>query len=128
LRPVLEQVFADSRAALDSQDYGRALLLASGVLEAIITDALGNRDQGSGIGDQGTARFADSSFDARIAAAEAAGLIRGGCARLPAVARQYREFTEPDGTLRPGIDVSERDARVTGQVLQVVMRDLNPGR
>jgi hypothetical protein len=68
------------------------------------------------------------TFDARIASAERAGLIRGGCARLPQVARTYRDLTDGDGELRPGAVVSEREARVTGQVLQVVMRDLDPGR
>jgi hypothetical protein len=61
------------------------------------------------------------SFDDRIAAAEAAGLIRGGCARLPAAARAYRDS-------RPAPAISERDAKVARQVLRVVMRDLDPGR
>ena len=33
--------------------------------------------------------MADWSFERRIAAAESAALIRGGCARLPPVARNY---------------------------------------
>jgi hypothetical protein len=53
--------------------------------------------------------------------AEKAGMIRGGCARLPAVARAYRD----NGAKA---EISERDARTTGQVLNVVMRDLDPGR
>ena len=68
------------------------------------------------------------SFESRIAAAERAGLIRGGCARLPPVARGYRELTDGDGALRPDVTVSEREARIAGQVLVVVMRDLDPGR
>jgi len=61
------------------------------------------------------------SFDERIRAAEAAGLIRGGCARLPAVARAYRDADQQSA-------ITERDAAVTRQVLRVVMRDLDPGR
>jgi hypothetical protein len=68
------------------------------------------------------------SFDARIAAAERAGVIRGGFARLPAVGRRYRELTDGDGAPRPDVTVSEREARTAGQVLVVVMRDLDPGR
>jgi hypothetical protein len=68
------------------------------------------------------------SFEMRIAAAENAGLIRGGYARLPPVARTYRDLTDANGELRPDASVSERDARVAGQVLLVVMRDLDPGR
>jgi hypothetical protein len=60
------------------------------------------------------------SFDARIAAAERSGLIRGGCSRLPAIARAYRDGEPPV--------VTARDAKVARQVLHVVMRDLNPGR
>ncbi len=71
-------------------------------------------------------KIADWSFDTRLAVAEGAGLIRSGCARLPAVARTYRDYTDADGG--PKTTVSERDARVTGQVLHVVMRDLDPGR
>jgi hypothetical protein len=66
-------------------------------------------------------RISDTSFAERIAAAEAAGLIRGGCARLPAPARAYRDADQP-------APISEREATVTRQVLRVVMRDLDPGR
>jgi hypothetical protein len=62
------------------------------------------------------------TFESRIAAAEKLGLIRGGCARLPPVARAYREVAESDAA------ISERDAKVARQVLHVVMRDLDPGR
>ena len=68
------------------------------------------------------------TFDSRIAAAEGAGLIRGGCARLPPVARSYRDLTDAGGELRPDRTVSEREARLASQVLHVVMRDLDPGR
>jgi hypothetical protein len=118
LRPVLEQAFDDGHHALERGDFGPALLLSCGVIEALITDALQHRGSIA----------ADLSFEARIAAAEGAGLIRGGCARLPPVARAYRDLTDPDGQLRSDVSVSERDARVVGQVLRVVMRDLDPGR
>ena len=75
-----------------------------------------------------TGRVEDWSFDDRITAAERKGLIHRGCARLPPVARRYRDLTDADGQLRPDAAVSERDARVAGQVLRVVMRDLDPGR
>ena len=72
--------------------------------------------------------IAASTFEQRIAEAERAGLIRGGCARLPPVARTYRDLSDANGELRPDASVSERDARLAGQVLHVVMRDLDPGR
>jgi hypothetical protein len=72
--------------------------------------------------------IADWSFEARLAVAERLGLIRGGCARLPPVARQYRDLTNADGEWIPSVTVSEREARQAGQVLHVVMRDLDPGR
>ncbi len=152
LRPVLERAFADSRDALERGDPRLALVLSCGVIEAIITDALQhcgsriadcgfdrgfNRSIQSAVSDQSairnpqsemTGRVADWSFEARIAAAEREGLIRGGCARLPPVARAYRDLTDSDGQLQPDVSVSERDARVTTQVLHVVMRDLDPGR
>jgi len=121
LRPVFEQAFDDSRRALEHNGFAVALILSCGVIESVITDALLHRgaDDGS---------IAELSFEARIDAAERMGLIRGGCARLPAVARRYKDLTDPDGQVRPGAAVSERDARVAGQVLRVVMRDLDPGR
>jgi hypothetical protein len=124
LRPVLEQAFDDSHQALERGQYGQALILSCGVIEAIITDAL--QDCGSRIADGGS--LADLSFQARIAAAERERLIRGGCARLPPVARNYRDLTHADGELRSELAISERDARVATQVLRVVMRDLDPGR
>ena len=126
LRPVLEQTFADSRDALERGEFGLALILSCGVIEAVLTDALDHaRPQAH---DAPEGRIADWSFERRIAAAESAGLIRGGCARLPPVARRYRDLTDADGELRVDAPVSEREARLAGQVLRVVMRDLDPGR
>jgi hypothetical protein len=128
LRPVLEQALVDSRRAFEARDYETALKTACGIIEAIITDALQVRlkadatTEGDGV--RGVRLQPDllaMSFDERIHAAEAAGLIRGGCARLPAVARAYRDADQTAA-------ISERDATVTRQVLRVVMRDLDPGR
>lgn len=137
LRPVLEQAYIDSRRALEEGNYDLALRTSCGILEAIVTDALEHRGlsalAASGMtagkiaeGKIAEGKIADWSFDTRLAVAERAGLIRGGCARLPAVARTYRDYTDADGG--PKATVSERDARVAGQVLHVVMRDLDPGR
>jgi hypothetical protein len=129
LRPVLEQAYADSRRALEEFRYGPALLTSCGILEAIVTDALEHRGL-SALRAAGApeGEIADWSFETRLAVAERQGLIHGGCARLPLVARRYRDQNVGDGDLSPGVTVSERDARVAGQVLHVVMRDLDPGR
>ena len=127
LRPVVEQAFIDSRQALDQGNFGLALVNACGILEAIVTDALEHKGLNSPGSDGIPAgRIADWPFETRLAVAESAGLIRSGCARLPEVARHYRELTGSDGT--PPENISERDARRTMQVLHVVMRDLDPGR
>lgn len=127
LRPVVEQAFIDSRQALDGGNFGLALVNACGILEAIVTDALEHKGLNS-LGSDGipAGKIADWPFETRLAVAESAGLIRGGCARLPDVARHYRELTGPDGT--PPENICERDARRTMQVLRVVMKDLDPGR
>ena len=70
----------------------------------------------------GAGAFADMSFDERITTAERANLIRSGCARLPAVARAYRDPNDS------GRVVTAHDAKITRQVMHVVMRDLDPGR
>ena len=126
LRPILAQAFADSRRAFDDGDFRQALILACSVLEAVITDALAHREDTEGVSSQGA--IADWSFDTRIASAQRAGLILGGCARLPPVARAYRELTDDEGHLRADIPISERDAQLARQVLLVVLRDLDPGR
>jgi hypothetical protein len=127
LQPILERTFADSRDAFDGGDFGRALVLACGVLEAIITDALEHAVP-RGESDDAIARLAEMPFDARIAAAERAGLIRGGCARLPPTALSYRDLLDDAGALRYDAIVIARDARLAAQVLRIVMRDLDPGR
>jgi hypothetical protein len=118
LRPVLERAYVDGRSAFDQGNFASSLVIACGVLESIITDALEFAGR----------RVHDWTFAARIAAAEEAGMIRSECARLPTVARSYRDLSGADGGLPDEIIVTARDARVTGQVLQMVMRDLNPGR
>lgn len=121
LRPVLERTFDDSRDAFDRGEFGLALILSCSVIEALLTDALEHVQEPA---HAASAR----SFAERIAATEKAGLIRGGCARLPPVARTYQDLADASGEPRAGVTVSERDARIAGQVLRVVMRDLDPGR
>jgi hypothetical protein len=128
LRPVLERAYTDGRCALDEGDYDLALLSYCGILEAIVTDALEHKGLDTLTGDMPARRIADWSFDTRLRIAEKMDLIRGSCARLPAVARNYRGLADGTGEERCNSAISERDARLTGQVLQVLMRDLNPGR
>jgi hypothetical protein len=129
LRPVVEQAYSESRRALEQGRFGQALLTSCGILDAIVTDALEHKGLTELAADDVPAgTIADWSFEAHLAAAERLGLIHGGCARLPPVARQYRDLTNADGELSPSVTVSEREARQAGQVLHVIMRDLDPGR
>jgi hypothetical protein len=127
LRPVLEQAYAGSRDALEQGSYGTALITSSGILEAIVTDALEHKGSDA-LASTGVpaGKIADWTFDERLGVAERSGLIRGGCARLPEAARRYREISDSNGN--PELNISERDARRATQVLHVVMRDLDPGR
>jgi len=126
LRPRLEQAFLDGKAAFDRGAYGLAVVTCASILEAILTDAL---EHHMAVPGQPVDRLvADWSFDARITAAEQSVLISHGCARLPAVARQYRELLDASGELRADVPATEREAKVTGQVLRLIMRDLAPGR
>ena len=127
LRPVVEQAYTDSRDALEQGHYDVALIHSCGILEAIVTDALEHKGLDAlASAEVPAGRIADWSFEDRLAVAEKAKLIRGGCARLPEIARKYREIADADGN--PQLTVSEHDARRTTQVLHVVMRDLDPGR
>jgi len=128
IRPVLEQAYADSKRALEQADYDLALRTSCGILEAIVTDALEVKGPDALAAKGAPAgKIADWSFHMRLTVAEKVGLIRGGCARLPAIARSYRD-SGSDGESNSKSNVSERDARVTGQVLNVIMRDLYPTR
>lgn len=136
LRPILEVAFDDSRRAFDRGEFALALILSCSVIDAIITDALdhtasladGDVDSAAHGAAPPARRFADWRFEQRIGAAERAGLIQRGCARLPRTARAYRDLTDANGHLHANVLVTERDARIAGQVLRVVMRDLDPGR
>jgi hypothetical protein len=126
LRPVLQRVYADSRDAHEAGDFGQSLVLSCSVLEALITDALARLER------QGSEPLRDAvaswTFEQRIEAAERAGLISGGCARLPEAARRYRDLVDNEGQPAVGLRVSERDATLSRQVLSIVIRDLDPGR
>jgi hypothetical protein len=129
LRPVLERAYTDSRRALEQEDYNLVLLTSCGILEAIVTDALQHKGLSAlAAADPPGGKIADWPFETRLAVAESAGLIRRGCARLPAVARTYRDRKDGDGESGPKATVFEHDARRAQQVLHVVMRDLDPGR
>jgi len=129
LRPVVEQAYADSRDAFEKGNYEAALINSCGILEAIVTDALEFAGLDAlvlataGVPGGG---IPDWSFSDRLAVAEKAKLIRGGCARLPDVARKYRDSNDAEGN--PQLAVTEQEARRATQVLHVVMKDLDPGR
>jgi hypothetical protein len=126
LRPVLEQAFADSSRAFEARDYDAAMRTSCGILEAIVTDALEHKGLSTLIASGAPAeKISEWSFETRLAVAERAKLIRGGCARLPAVARTYRDEGDVN---RARAQVSEREARQSAEVLRVIMRDLDPGR
>lgn len=125
LRAILEQAYTDGRRALERGEYDLAMRTSCGILEAIVTDALEHKDLSElAAPDTPAAKITDWPFETRLAVAERTGLIRGGGARLPAVARAYRDHSDKGNS----VTISERDARLAGQVLNVVMRDLNPGR
>jgi hypothetical protein len=128
LRPVLEQAYAEGRDAFDRREYTVSLIHSSGILEAIVTDALekAGRDSLNARATAPEGPIADWSFNDRLRVAEEARIIRGGCARLPEVARKYRESGDAGGN--PHVSATEQEARRTMQVLHVVMRDLDPGR
>jgi hypothetical protein len=131
LRPILERAFDDSRDAFDRGEFALALVLSCSVIESLLTDALdgaGHTTDDRRGGPSGPPSAGPPSFEERIAQAEKAGKIRAGCARLPTVARAYHDLTDESGEFRAGIHVTEREARLAGQVLRVVMRDLDPGR
>jgi hypothetical protein len=127
LRPVLEQAYTACRDALEQHNYDLALVTTCGILESIVTDALQHTGV-SAIAEEGSpaGKISDWPFEARLAVAESAGVIRGGCDRLPDVARKYRDLAGPDGRLE--VTIAEGEARRALQVLHVVMRDLDPGR
>lgn len=117
LRPILAEAFADVTHSLESGDIESSFIASCGILEALITDALEHKGL----------NVSSWSFDARIEAAEREGLIKSGCARLPAIARRYRDLSDSEGRVPEGT-ISARDARLVKQVLAVVIRDLDPGR
>ena len=118
LRPILAQAFVDSTRASEEADFESAFVTSCGILEAIITDALEKKGLD----------VSAWSFDSRIEAAEREGLIRRGCARLPALARRYRDPAGTESQAGAAAAISDRDARVVRQVLLVVIRDLDPSR
>jgi hypothetical protein len=127
LRPVLERAYVDSRHALEQKEYDVALRTSCGILEAIVTDALEFKGPDAlAASGAPTGKIGDWPFETRLAVAEQTGLIRGGCARLPSAARKYRD--PADSNRDENLPISEREARQTGQVLHVIMRDLNPTR
>ena len=129
LRSNLDQAYRDAQDALANGELALAVTTLSSILETIITDALERRGMASLRAHHPPAgTIVDWSFSERIAVGERAGLISRGCARLPEVARLYRDHPTVEGDLIPAASVSARDAKLTSDVLHIVLRDLAPGR
>src|ERR1700730_2985184 len=71
LRPIVEQAYIDSKRRFEERDYEQALLTSSGILEAIVTDALEHKGltaiAASGIPAEtiGGGKIGDWSFNTR---------------------------------------------------------------
>jgi hypothetical protein len=128
LRSGLESAYRDGQQSFAEGDFSRALLTNCSILETIITDALERAAAGRlAPHDPPAPPIVEWPFAARIAVAERAGIISRGCARLPSVAREYRALV--DGHLASGDTfVTEREAKLSSDVLHVILRDLAPGR
>jgi hypothetical protein len=129
LRSSLERAYLDGQEALARGESALALMTFCSILETVITYAL------EGYGASRLAAHGPPAepivnwpFATRIAMAERAGLISRGCARLPTVARTYRDQVDATGELIAGGVVSLREARLASDVLHVILRDLSPGR
>jgi hypothetical protein len=125
IRPVLERAYSESRDALEQGRSALALVMACSVLDAIVTDALERRGADA-LAAHGAppGPIADWPFAERIAVAERARVIHRACGRLPEAAWRYRDLAEAGAATQ----VSAREARTTAQVLNVILRDLDPGR
>ena len=119
LRSQLEDADAEGERAFGEGAFALALVCWSSVIEALITHALERATN---------TPVADWTFAERIAEAERGRLVSGACARLPAAARTYRDLLDADGELRPGAEISDREARTVRQVLNVLRHDLAQGR
>jgi hypothetical protein len=131
LRPQLERAYVDARSAFTRGEIALALVTYCSILETVITDALERRGvEGLEALPPATSlgSIADWSFSDRIEAAERARLISRGCARLPEIARRYRDLLGPGGSIAVDAPVTSREAKLAGDVLHVVLRDLAPGR
>ncbi len=129
LRPILEQAFAGGRRALEEGRFDEALFSFCGVLEAIVTDALEHSSpRAPASAGVPAGKITDWPFQTRLEVAAKLGLIHSGYSRLPPIAFSYRDIMGAGAEAGPDVNVSDRDARRTGQVLHVVMRDLDPGR
>jgi hypothetical protein len=129
LRTSLERAYLDGQDAFKRGESALALMTFCSILETVITDAL----ERHGI-DRLTANgpppgpIVSWPFAVRLALAERAGIIAGGCARLPQVAREYRDHMDEPATSTGIAGISSRDAKRTSEVLHVILRDLSPGR
>jgi hypothetical protein len=129
LRSGLEQAYRNSQDWLSNGESSLSMMTTCAILETVITDALERR------GREALAQYSPPPgpivtwpFSSRISVAEQAGVISQGCARLPAVAREYRTAVGAGSDSMAGPAVSARDAKLTRDVLHVILRDLAPGR
>ncbi len=129
LRASLEHAYQQGVEAFERGESSLALTTFCSILETVITYALEayGPDRLAAL-EPPEGPIAAWSFATRIATAERAGLISRGCARLPIVARDYRDRLDASGGLTPGEVVSLRDARLASDVLHVILHDLSPGR
>jgi hypothetical protein len=129
LRSGLERAYLDGQDALARGEVALALMTFCSILETIVTDALERCGPGRLSPYAPPAEpLVNWPFPTRIAMAERAGIISRGCARLPEAAYRYRDgLDRPVPATGPG-EISLRDAKLTSDVLHVILRDLAPGR
>ena len=129
LRVHLEEAYLDGQAAFSRDESALALVTFGSIIETVITGALERHGVQRLAGyDPPAAPLTEWPFATRIAIAERARLISAACARLPVAARQYRTLLNARGEIAADAAVSTREAKLTRDVLHIILRDLAPGR
>ena len=129
LRNAIERDYSEIQRALIASCPKSVMILAGGVIEALLLDALrqdATSAKASSAAPKNKKGLDRWNLSDLINVGIDLGLIKGGAAKLSHSIREYRNLVHPGNEIRNRLDVKREEARIAIEVLHIIHRDLSP--
>jgi len=127
IRRIVERDYREIQRAFISQCWKAVVILAGGLIEAILLDALSKRQNqaiAAKAAPKGSKDFVRWNLSELIEVVIELGIVSESVAKVSHAVREYRNLVHPGNEFRNRLSVAKEEARIAIEVLHILHRDL----